>query len=282
MKTKITTEVVTKGFARSGPDLHPNQIRLDDEAQTDKNKVFTQSDVNRAGGGGGGVAPDLSGYAKTDYVDSADNALGALIAANTQAIEDIEIPEGSDLSAYAKTTYVDAGDKTNADAIAKETKDRGEERTNLLNRLNKFNPADAPSTLFPAAAGANKALYVRDAAKLREDNISFSVTGSGSCTAAEFIGDGSKLTGLPTPEAPEVDLSEIEAELEAIHEQLNHKGEDLNKTDESLQHQINGLRDEVNQIRNTYATTESVDQKIAALPSATYVDWDNLPNLTTG
>ena len=112
MKTKTITEVVTKALARSGPDLHPDQIRLDDSVQTDKTKVLTQSDINSGlsgGGGGGGPAPDLSGYAKTDYVDSADNALGALIAANTQAIEDIEIPEG--------------GESYNDEAIKKEISD---------------------------------------------------------------------------------------------------------------------------------------------------------------
>ena len=29
-----------------------------------------------------------------------------------------------------------------------------------------------------------------------------------------------------------------------------------------------------------FATTASVDQKLAAQPSPTYVDWNNLPNLT--
>lgn len=91
-KRTTKTEVVTKALARSGPELTPSQIRLDDSVQTDNNKVFTQSDLNQ-GIGDGGAAPDLDGYAKTDYVDSADNALNALIAANTQAIADLDIPE---------------------------------------------------------------------------------------------------------------------------------------------------------------------------------------------
>ena len=119
MKTKIITEVVTKAMARSGPDLHPDQIRLDDSVQTDKTKVFTQSDINAGmsgggGGGGGGPAPDLSEYAKTKYVDEGDAANAAaivaeanardtadkanlgLIEANKKAIEAIEIPEGGE------------------------------------------------------------------------------------------------------------------------------------------------------------------------------------------
>lgn len=128
MKPKTTTEVVTKALARSGPEITPEQIRLADDAQPDKNKVYTQRDYNESvsGGGGGGVAPDLKDYAKTDYVDSADNALGALIAANTQAIEDIEIPEGGiapDLDGYAKTEYVDAGDAALDGKIAQVAKD---------------------------------------------------------------------------------------------------------------------------------------------------------------
>ena len=61
MKRKTTTEVVTKSLARSGPEIQPNQIRLADEAQTDKDKVFTQTDVNQgmSGGGGGGSDPSL-------------------------------------------------------------------------------------------------------------------------------------------------------------------------------------------------------------------------------
>lgn len=121
MTRKTTTKSYAKSLARSGPELQPSQIRLADEAQTDKDKVFTQTDVNQGMGGGGGA--DLTGYAKTNYVDSADNALNALLAtetqarkdgdsaasyqlqqaekgleakieANTQAIEQIEIPEG--------------------------------------------------------------------------------------------------------------------------------------------------------------------------------------------
>ena len=93
-KRRTKTEIVTKALARSGPELRPDQIRLADEAQLDPNKVYTQSDLNQnAGSGGGGAIPDpidLDGYAKTDYVDSADQALNTLIAANAQAIEDID------------------------------------------------------------------------------------------------------------------------------------------------------------------------------------------------
>lgn len=99
-KKRAQTRQYSKSLARSGPELRPEQIRLADEAQTDKNKVYTQSDLNQnAGGGGGGAIPDpidLDGYAKTDYVDSADQALNTLIAANAQAIEDIDIPEGGE------------------------------------------------------------------------------------------------------------------------------------------------------------------------------------------
>ena len=109
MSPKTTTEVVTKALARSGPEIRPDQIRLADEAQTDPKKVYTQSDVNQNGGGSGpGPAPDLTDYAKTEYVDAADDQLktevGSAAAmansamekatANTKAIE--EIPEGGE------------------------------------------------------------------------------------------------------------------------------------------------------------------------------------------
>ena len=109
MSPKTTTEVVTKALARSGPEIRPDQIRLADEAQTDPKKVYTQSDVNQNGGGSGpGPAPDLTDYAKTEYVDAADDQLktevgsAAALAnsamekatANTKAIE--EIPEGGE------------------------------------------------------------------------------------------------------------------------------------------------------------------------------------------
>lgn len=122
MARKTTTKSYAKSLARSGPEIQPNQIRLADEAQTDKDKVFTQTDVNQGMGSGGGGA-DLTDYAKTNYVDSADNALNDLLAtesqsrkdgdaaasyqlqqaekgleakieANTAAIEAIEVPEG--------------------------------------------------------------------------------------------------------------------------------------------------------------------------------------------
>lgn len=96
-KRTTKTEVVTKTFARSGPEIRPDQIRLADEAQVDPNKVYTQSDINQNAGGGAIPDPiDLDGYAKTDYVDSADQALNTLIAANAQAIEDIDISEGGE------------------------------------------------------------------------------------------------------------------------------------------------------------------------------------------
>jgi len=87
MARKTTTKSYAKSLARSGPELQPSQIRLADEAQTDKGKVFTQTDVNQGMGSGGGGA-DLTGYAKTNYVDSADNALNDLLATETQARKD--------------------------------------------------------------------------------------------------------------------------------------------------------------------------------------------------
>lgn len=121
MKPRVTTHTYAKSLARSGPEIQPNQIRLADEAQTEKDKVFTQSDVNEGMSAGGGA--DLTAYAKTHYVDSADKHLNDLlttetqarkdgdaaasyqlqqaekgleakIAANAEAIEQIEIPEG--------------------------------------------------------------------------------------------------------------------------------------------------------------------------------------------
>lgn len=128
-KRTTKTKVVTKAMARSGPELTPSQIRLDDSVQTDNEKVFTQSDLNQSmssgGGGGGGIAPDLKDYAKTEYVDSADNALNDLIAANTKAIEEIDIPAGiaPDLDDYATTEYVDGGDAVLDKKIAAVAKD---------------------------------------------------------------------------------------------------------------------------------------------------------------
>ena len=186
MKPKTTTEVVTKALARSGPEITPEQIRLSDDAQPDKNKVYTQRDYNEAvnagggggGGGGGGPAPDLSGYATTEQLnaeasarDTGDKANLGLIEANKKAIEAIEIPEGgesyddtaikkeisdlqgafdtavlaaqegaenleielqsyakkedipegADLSDYAKTEYVDSADAALNDLIAANT-----------------------------------------------------------------------------------------------------------------------------------------------------------------
>lgn len=90
MKTKITTEVVTKGFARSGPELRPDQIRLADEAQTSKNKVYTQSDLNQnGGGGGGGVAPDLSEYATKEALNTEADARDTGDKANLGLIESV-------------------------------------------------------------------------------------------------------------------------------------------------------------------------------------------------
>ena len=60
MKPRTTTTTYKKALARSGPDLHPEQIRLSDDAQSDKNRVATQSDLNKAlydGGGGPGPGP---------------------------------------------------------------------------------------------------------------------------------------------------------------------------------------------------------------------------------
>ena len=68
---------------------------------------------------------DLSEYAKTTYVDSADNALNVLIAANTQAIEAIEIPEAQDLSSYAKLN------DSSQNITAKEFNGDGSKLTNL-------------------------------------------------------------------------------------------------------------------------------------------------------
>ena len=91
-KRTTKTEVVLKAMARSGPELRPDQIRLADEAQTDKNKVYTQSDVNQSGGGeggggGGGVAPDLSGYATTEQLNSEADARDTGDKANLGLIE---------------------------------------------------------------------------------------------------------------------------------------------------------------------------------------------------
>lgn len=96
-KRTTKTEVVIKALARSGPELTPSQIRLDDSVQTDASKVFTQSDVNQSmgsggggGGGGGGIAPDLDGYAKTEYVDEGDAALDEKIAAVAKDLDVVE------------------------------------------------------------------------------------------------------------------------------------------------------------------------------------------------
>ena len=72
--------------------------------------------------GGGGFSgdyddltnkPDLTAYAETSYVDSADNALNGLIAANTQALEDL-----ADVASSG--SY---GDLTDTPAIPKNTSD---------------------------------------------------------------------------------------------------------------------------------------------------------------
>lgn len=208
MKSKTTTEVVTKTLARSGPDLQPNQIRLADEAQTDKTKVFTQTDVNQGmaggGGGGGSIDPeqlnslatkeeleneatlrntgdkanlgliesnkrDISAisndYTTTDEyngliarvggnekdIDDLQTGFDAALLAAKEGAENIEIefqstakkadvytktetdatfakkedlPEGADLSGYAKTDYVDSADNALNDLIATETQAR--------------------------------------------------------------------------------------------------------------------------------------------------------------
>ena len=89
MKRKTTTEVVTKALARSGPELRPDQIRLADEAQLDKNKVYTQSDLNQSGGGGGGVAPDLSEYATKEALNTEADARDTGDKANLGLIESV-------------------------------------------------------------------------------------------------------------------------------------------------------------------------------------------------
>ena len=101
MKPRTITEVVTKALARSGPELRPEQIRLDDEAQTDKKNVYTQRDVNlgMSGGGGPGPAPepiDLDGYATTEQLteeaharETGDKANQAAITEANKAIQEL-------------------------------------------------------------------------------------------------------------------------------------------------------------------------------------------------
>ena len=143
MKRKTTTEVVTKALARSGPEITPSQIRLDDSVQTDNNKVFTQSDVNQSmgsgGGGGGGIAPDLDGYVKTEELaaeadarDTGDKAnLGLIqsvsakvdgntteIQKNTAAIAALDTSgEGPDLSGFYTKPETDEKFSTKAELL---------------------------------------------------------------------------------------------------------------------------------------------------------------------
>ena len=239
MKPKTTTEVVLKAMARSGPELHPDQIRLDDSVQTDKTKVLTQSDINSGvsgGGGGGGAAPDLTGYAKTDYVDSADNALGALIAANTQAIEDIDIPEGGesyDDTEIKKEVSDLQGAFDTAVIAAQEGAEKLEIELQSYAKKEDIPEGAGPDTRLPYRLGTDKA--AKRSVKSGDPSIEL-VDAEDNFSNVKFHGLG----GI-----------KCESTIEGI------------KVDGSA-----------------LATNESVDQKLAALPSPTYVDWDNLPNLT--
>ena len=86
-KRTTKTEVVTKALARSGPEITPEQIRLSDDAQPDKNKVYTQRDYNESVNGGGGAAPDLDGYATTEALTAESHARENGDTANKIAIE---------------------------------------------------------------------------------------------------------------------------------------------------------------------------------------------------
>ena len=239
MKPKTTTEVVLKAMARSGPELHPDQIRLDDSVQTDKTKVLTQSDINSGvsgGGGGGGAAPDLTGYAKTDYVDSADNALGALIAANTQAIEDIDIPEGGesyDDTEIKKEVSDLQGAFDTAVIAAQEGAEKLEIELQSYAKKEDIPEGAGPDTRLPYRLGTDKA--AKRSVKSGDPSIEL-VDAEDNFSNVKFHGLG----GI-----------KCESTIEGI------------KVDGSA-----------------FATNESVDQKLAALLSPTYVDCDNLPNLT--
>ena len=132
-KKRAQTRQYSKSLARSGPELRPDQIRLADEAQTDKNKVYTQSDLNQnGGGGGGGVAPDLSKYATKEALDSeastrevGDNNLANKIQGNTTEIQKNAAAiaaldtsgDGPDLSGYYTKPETDEKFSTKAELL---------------------------------------------------------------------------------------------------------------------------------------------------------------------
>ena len=121
------------------------------------------------------------------------------------------------------------------------------------------------------------------------------------------VGDGSKLTGLPVPEVeiPEQITYQIQTDqvlrsgepaIELVDSESNFTNVKFAGSDgiavssdmASIKISAKPLRDEViekvpplvEKKLEDYATNESVDQKLAALPSPTYIDWNNLPNLT--
>ena len=390
MKRKTTTEVVTKALARSGPELRPEQIRLADEAQPDKNKVYTQSDLNQSGGGGtgggggGGPAPDLSGYATTEQLnseadarDTGDKANLSLIQAvtgtATQNKQDIaaisndytttdefntlngrisqnkkdiaslgeafdtaviaaqegaenleielqsyakkeDIPEGSDLSAYAKKTDIptDNASLTNgagyitADDIpdAPEAPDAPD-----LSGYAKLNGADFTGDIKTKKGAKIKLQDGKDTETIRLD------PSGGTVSATEFVGDGSKLTGLPESETPTLDqvCKKGGITTETIGAEKYIAGQDFRNGDpgdagvevdgeKGIVH-IKGTNNTVtpievfqsgSNVHNVSSTVFKVDNhgvctaeefvgdgsKLTGLPSPTYVDWNNLPNLT--
>ena len=245
---------------------------------------------------------NLEGYAKTDYVDSADQALNALIAANTQAIEDIDIPEGAGPDPRLPYEFV-VGEQDSNDILIDKEGSNEVAPTQILETLTLKDAEgnECGAVAFESGGGIGVALSQRfeNTILIQGAELEKAINTNTEAIAAIEVPEYKTPTLDEVCKAGYVTTQTLGVKgistTDTFDARGKHNGVEYahfygsdSKSDLKVQDNIVTVGDNTRDagatlnVIGTCNATEFVGDgsQLTGLPSPTYVDWNNLPNLT--